>query len=325
MHLYKRRTWSALVAVCIALAAPVAKSQAFPSKAVTILLASTPGGPLDASARMVAQHLSSVWGVSVLVDYRPGAGGTIAAGTLARAPADGHTLMISTRAVVINPSLYSKLPFDTETDIAPVALINEQPNLLVVSKDFPAKTVPELLKLLQQNPGKYTYGSAGHGGIPHMAAEMFMQATGFKLVHIPYKGAASLMTDLLGGRVDMTFSSPGTSISQISVGKVIPIAIAAQSRTPLMPNIPTFAEFGVKNFSITSWYGLFAPSKTPQATLRKINSDLNSYLKSPDTVKRFATGGSVPRPLTLEEFNAEFKRDLQNFAKLLRDLDIKVD
>lgn len=303
----------------------LAGAQSYPTKTVTIMVASAPGGPLDSTARMLGQHLGTLWGVPVVVDNRPGAGGTIAAGLLARAEPDGHTLMLATRAIVINPSLYKKLPFDTASEIAPVAMINEQPNLLVVPKSFPARTVQDLVKLARQNPGKYSFGSPGNGGIPHLAGEMFMRATGTRLVHVPYRGAGPLMTDLLGGRIDMTFASPGTVVAQLGDGQVRALAIASPSRSPLAPGVPTFAELSVKDMNITSWYGLFAPAKTPVATIKRINTDVVAFLKADSNAKRIAAQGAQATPMSVEAFNAEFKGDLAAFATLLKGMNVQVD
>lgn len=310
-----------LAGSCIA---PLVRAQAFPSKTVTLMVASAPGGPLDAAARLVAQHLTTAWGQSVVVDHKAGAGGTVAAAALARAPADGHTLMFSTRAVVINPSLYEKLPFDTATEIAPVAMVNEQPNLLVVPRSLPVQSLHELLALVRQNPGKHSFGSPGNGGIPHLAGELFMRSTGAKLIHVPFKGAGPLMNDLLAGRVDMTFGSPGTFVSQVKEGKVMPLAVASPTRSSLMPEVPTFAELGVKDVNITSWYGIFAPAKTPASILNRINTDVVAFLKSPDGTRRIAAQGAHPTPMSLDEFNSEFKRDLTLFSSLVKTLNIKL-
>jgi tripartite-type tricarboxylate transporter receptor subunit TctC len=299
------------------------KAQSFPTKPVTLIVASAPGGPLDAAARLVAQHLTGVWGQSVVVDHKAGAGGTIAAAALARATADGHTLMLSTRAVVINPSLYDKLPFETLSDIAPVAMVNEQPNVLGVPTTLSVQTLSELLNLVRKNPGVHSFGSPGNGGIPHIAGEMFMRSTGTKLIHVPYKGAGPLMNDLLAGRIDMTFGSPGTFVAHMKDGKIIPLAVASPKRSPLMPEVPTFAELGVQDVNITSWYGLFAPGKTPINVLSRINTDITAFLRTPEGAKRILAQGAHPTPLSLDEFSAEFKRDLSSFPALVKTLGLK--
>jgi tripartite-type tricarboxylate transporter receptor subunit TctC len=264
-------------------------------------------------------------GKPVVIENRPGASGAVAAGILAKAPADGYTLMISTRAITINASLYQKLPFDTSKAFIPVAMVMGQPNLLVVGKDFPARTVPQLIQVLKENPEKYTFGSPGSGGIPHLAGEMFKSFTGTSILHIPYKGAAPLMTDLLGGRVDMTFSSPGTALAQINEGKVFPIAIASDKRSPLLPNIPTFAEYGIKGFNIESWYGVFAPAGTPSEVVKLLNQEINAFLRTDDAKKRISNLGATPAIISPEEFKILFDEDLTRFNKLVRQLSIGVD
>ena len=299
-------------------------AQNFPSRPITLIVSSAPAGPLDAAGRMLADYLSKSLGKPVVIENRPGASGAVAAGILAKAPADGYTLMISTRAITINPSLY-KLPFDTSKAFMPVAMVMGQPNLLVVGKDFPARTVPQLIQVLKDNPEKYTFGSPGSGGIPHLAGEMFKSFTGTSILHIPYKGAAPLMTDLLGGRVDMTFSSPGTALAQVNEGKVFPIAIASDKRSPLLPNIPTFAEYGIKGFNIESWYGVFAPSGTPLDVVKLLNQEINAFLRTEDAKKRISNLGATPVILNPEEFKILFDDDLSRFSKLVRQLSIGVD
>ena len=300
-------------------------AQNFPSKPITLIVSSAPAGPLDAAGRMLADYLSKSLGKPVVIENRPGASGAVAAGILAKSPADGYTLMISTRAITINPSLYQKLPFDTSKAFTPVAMVMGQPNLLVVGKDFPARTVPQLIQVLKDNPEKYTFGSPGSGGIPHLAGEMFKSFTGTSILHIPYKGAAPLMTDLLGGRVDMTFSSPGTALAQINEGKVFPIAIASDKRSPLLPNIPTFAEYGIKGFNIESWYGVFAPAGTPSEVVKLLNQEINAFLRTEDAKKRISNLGATPVILSPEEFKILFDDDLSRFNKLVRQLSIGVD
>jgi tripartite-type tricarboxylate transporter receptor subunit TctC len=302
-----------------------AKAQNFPNKPITLIVSSAPAGPLDAAGRMLSDYLSKSLGKPVVVENRPGASGAVAAGILAKSVADGYTLMISTRAISINPSLYPKLPFDTSKAFIPIAMVMEQPNVLVVGKDFPARTVPQLIKVLKDNPEKYSFGSPGNGGIPHLAGEMFKSLTGTSILHIPYKGAAPLMTDLLGGRVDMTFSSPGTVLAQLNEGAVFPIAIASEKRSPLMPKIPTFAEYGLKGFNIDSWYGVFAPAGTPVEVVKLLNQEINHFLKTEDGKKRITALGATPTTLSPEDFKILFDEDLVRFSKLVRQLSIRVD
>jgi len=303
----------------------IAKAQNFPNKPMTLIVSSAPAGPLDAAGRMLSDYLSRNLGKPVVVENRPGASGAVAAGILAKSAADGYTLMISTRAITINPSLYPKLPFDSSKAFIPVAMVMEQANVLVVRKDFPAKTVPQLIKVLKDNPEKYSFGSPGNGGIPHLAGEIFKSLTGTSILHIPYKGAAPLMTDLLGGRVDMTFSSPGTVLAQLNEGTVFPIAIASEKRSPLMPKIPTFAEYGLKGFNIDSWYGVFAPAGTPAEVVKLLNQEINNFLKTEDAKKRISALGATPIILTPEDFKVLFDEDLVRFSKLVRQLSIGVD
>ena len=314
----------ALALFCSGISVP-SLAQNFPNKPLTLIVSSAPAGPLDAAGRMLSDYLSRNLGKPVVIENRPGASGAVAAGLLAKASPDGYTLMITTRAITINPSLHQKLPFDTSKAFTPIAMVMEQANLLVVGKDFPARTVPQLIKVLKENPEKYSFGSPGNGGLPHLAGEMFKSFTGTSILHIPYKGAAPLMTDLLGGRVDMTFSSPGTALAQISEGKVFPIAIASEKRSPLLPQIPTFAEFGIKGFHIDSWYGVFAPTGTPPEIVKLLNQEINNFLRTEDGKKRIGNLGATPTPQSAEDFKVLFDEDLLRFGKLVRQLAIGVD
>jgi tripartite-type tricarboxylate transporter receptor subunit TctC len=326
MHSSAKAALSAAAMLCVHYgAAGPAAAQAFPARPVTIVVGLAPGGPLDTTARLLGPHLSKAWGQTVIVENRPGANSTVAAGIVAKSPADGHTLLITTRAIAINASLYPRLPFDTAKAFVPVAMALEQPNLLVVAADFPARNVPQLLKVLKENPGKHTYASPGSGGVPHLAGEMFKSLTGTQIVHVPYKGAAPLMIDLAGGRIDMTFSSPGSSMAHISQGKAFPIAVASDKRSPLLPNVPTFAEHGIADFSIATWYGLFAPAGTPVDVVRKINAELNNYLKTDDARKRLSSFGATAVISTPEGFRAQFDEDLARFSKVVRGMGLQID
>ncbi|MCD6076459.1 MAG: LacI family transcriptional regulator [Ramlibacter sp.] len=319
-----KRTLVLLAAAALALPA-LAATPAYPAKAVTILVASAPGGPLDDAARRLGQHLTSIWNVPVVVDHRPGAGGTIAAAALARAPADGHTLLIATRAIVVNPALYEKLTFDTATDIQPVAKVNEQPTLLAVARHFPAKTYADVIALLRKDPGKYSFGSAGNGGIPHIAGEMFMRASGTKMIHVPYKGLAPVLTDMQAGRIDMTFASPQTVSAFLADGRLKAIAVASPARSPLSPDLPTFAELGLKDMNISSWYGLFAPAKTAPEIVQKINAGVVDFQKSAAAQKWLREQGAEATPQSVQQFTEDFHRDLVAMSDLLKRLGVKAE
>ncbi len=301
-----------------------AADPAYPTRAITLVVSSAASGPLDTTARIVADHLSKAWGHPVIVDNRPGANGTIGSALVAKAPADGYTLLYTTRAISMNAALYSKLPYETKA-FTPIVRVLDQPNMLVVSKKFAARDVPTLMKLLRENPGKYNYASTGSGGVPHIAGETFKKATGTSIMHIPYKGAAPLMNDIIGGTIDMTFSSPGTSMAFINDGQVFPVAIASAKRSPLLPNVPTFAEFGIQGVNVDSWYGIFAPPGTPDFVVKKVHQEANRFLRTPEAARRFEALGASPAVESTETFKADFEEDLVFHRKLALELGLKVE
>ena len=300
-------------------------SGAFPAKPVTILVGFTAGGPVDTTARIVGEWLSRKWGQPVIVDVRPGANGTVAASLAAKAPADGYTLVMATRSITMNAALYTRLPYDPGKSFTPVAFASAQPNVLVVSKEFSVKSSNELLQKIKAQPGQYSYASTGNGSIPHLAGEMFQSLTGTKLNHIPYKGGASLVIDLMAGRVDMSFGGLGTVIGQIRDGHVIPIAVASDQRSPLLPDVPTFAEAGVKDFNVDTWYGLLAPAGTPPAIVAKINADVNQALSTPEVRQKLLQAGSSIQSVSPEAFQTQYNDDLRRYGKLIKGLGLRLD
>ncbi|MES2187497.1 MAG: tripartite tricarboxylate transporter substrate binding protein [Pseudomonadota bacterium] len=323
----KAPTWvmaGAAALACGGAATGAAAAEAWvPNKPVRIVAVSTPAGSLDATARAVAEHLGKAWGQAVVVDNRPGANGTIAAGIVAKAPADGYTLLYSTRVISMNAALY-KLPFDTRA-LVPVAMILNQPTLLVVGKRFAAHDLPGFMKLARENPGKYSFGSTGNGSVPHLAGESFMKISGVKLIHVPYKGGAPVMNDIMGGTIDMTFGSVGSTMPQIRDGSVVPLAVAAKQRAPQLPDVPTFAEAGVPGYYVDSWYGLFAPPGTPPEIVQAISEETNRYLRSPEAAKKFGVMGAVPAESTPASFRADFDGDLVMYRDMARELNLKAE
>jgi tripartite-type tricarboxylate transporter receptor subunit TctC len=261
----------------------------------------------------------------VIVDNRPGGNGTLAGTLVSKAAPDGYTLLLSTRAITMNAALYSNLPYDTGKAFTPVVRVLDQPNVLVVSRNFPGRSVPQVLKLVKENPGKYTYGSTGNGSIPHLSAEMFKQVTGAQLIHVPYKGAAPMMVDLMASRIDMAFTSPSSAMAQINEGHAFMVGIAADKRSALLPDVPAFSEFGVADFNVVSWYGLFAPPATPPAVVNKINADVNAFLRTEEAAKRLAALGATPASSTPSSYRAQFDDDLVRFRKLVREVGLKID
>jgi len=285
------KQYAALLALTVLAAA--GQAQDFPARPVKILVPQTPGGASDALARIIAQKLSEKWGQPVVVENRAGAGGNVGMEVVANAPADGYTLLMSYVGThAINGSLYKKLPFDPEKDFTPVATLATLPFVVVTKADSPIKTIPDLVAAAKK--GQLTYGSAGNGSVNHLLGEMFNSAAGVKMVHVPYRGAAPAMQDLMGGQINVVFTSLPSVSGAIRQGTLHPIAVTSAKRAASFSTIPTVAEAGFKEFDVNPWFGLFAPAKVPPQIVRKINADVNDLLKSKDVADKFAAQGAEP-------------------------------
>ena len=307
------------VAACLALCAcaVAAQAQDFPSRVVKILVPQTPGGASDALARIIAQKLAEKWGQPVVVENRAGAGGNVGMEVVANAPADGYTLLMSYLGThAINGSLYRKLPFDPEKDFAPVATLATLPFVAVSRADAPFRTVADLVSAARAKP--LNYGSAGNGSVNHLLGEMFNSAAGVKMVHVPYRGAAPAMQDLLAGQIDVVFTSLPSVAGQIRQGALHPIAVTSAKRSPAFASIPTIAEAGFRDFDVTPWFGLFAPGKTPPAIVRKINADVNELLKSKDVIDRFNGQGAEPYATEPAQFAAILRADIAKWSQVVK-------
>ena len=300
------RLLSRFATLLVACAAFAAHAQDFPTRPVKILVPQTPGGASDALARIVALKLADKWGQPVVVDNRAGAGGNVGMEMVAQSPADGYTLLMSYVGThAINGALYKRLPFDPEKDFAPVATLATLPFVVVARADAPFKTIPQLVAAAKQST--LNYGSAGNGSVNHLLGEMFNSAAGVKLTHVPYKGAAPAMQDLMGGQIQLVFTSLPSVAGAIRQGTLHPLAVTSARRASSFKDIPTLAESGLRNFDVTPWFGLFAPAKVPPAVVAKINADVNEILRSPDVVEKFAAQGADP-----------YVTDPQTFARVLR-------
>lgn len=308
----------------MALAAGGALGQDFPNRAVKILVPQTPGGASDALARIVAQKLNEKWGQPVVVENRAGAGGNVGMEVVANAPADGYTLLMSYVGThAINGSLYKKLPFDPEKDFAPVATLATLPFVLVSKADSPLKTVSDVIAAAKKS--QLTYGSAGNGSVNHLLGEMFNSAAGVKLTHVPYRGAAPAMQDLMGGQINVVFTSLPSVSGAIKNGTLHPIAVTSAQRAASFSNIPTIAEAGFKDFDVNPWFGLFVPAKVPANVIRKINADVNEILKSKDVVDKFAAQGAEPYLTTPQEFAGVLKADIVKWGQVVKASGASVD
>ena len=324
---YGRR---AFFAVCAGLAAGLVAfgvaAQSFPSKPVKLVVPFPPGGSLDAAGRAIADKLTQMWGQSVVVDNKPGAGGNIGADFVAKSPADGYTVVmgaLSTHAV--NPSLYPKMPYDAARDFAPISLVAITPNVLVVNPSLPVNSVKDLIAYAKANPGKLSFGSGSNGSAGHLAGELFKVDTGTDMVHIPFKGGAPALQALLAGDTQLMFDNLANSMQQVKAGKLKALAVTTARRSSLVPELPTMAEAGVPGFDISTWFGIMAPAGTPPDVVAKWNADLVKVLTSPDMRERMTAQGAEATPMTPPEFSAFIARELEKYARIVKASGAKVD
>ena len=292
------------VAVILACAAVAQVAHAtYPDKPIKLVIGFPAGGPLDQHARLLTDKLQGILGQPIIVDYKPGAGGSVGAEAVAKSPADGYTLMLAnTGVLVINGALYTKLPYNTLKDFTPLARTAMQPLALLVNNSVPAKTLKEFMDYARQNPGKINYGSAGNGGISHLAPEMFKSATGLFMVHIPYRGSAPAFTDLMGGQVQFMAESIPQAASYHKQGKVRALAVTSGQRNPALPDVPTAIESGLKGFEVVGFYGFMAPAGTPKDVVAKLSDAFKQVLANPDVRNRMVTQGADPAFLGSEDF-----------------------
>jgi len=309
----------ALAALVAAACAGTAFAQdAYPTKSVTMVVPFPPGGGTDTGARWIAQKLSEKWGQPVVVDNKPGAAGMIGAEYVSRAKPDGYTIMMANaQTIAINPALYKKMSYNADTAFVPIGLVAELPLVLLINSTLAPTTTKDFIALAKAKPAELTYSSAGNGSSTHLAASLFENATGTKLVHVPYKGGGPAMQDLMGGVVNLTFLTVLESGSAIKSGKVRPIAVTSSDRSPALPNVPTIAESGVPNYFSISWIGLLAPAGTPQAIVDKISKDVREIVASPDMQKRFIEQGATPVGSTPAQFKALIESETQRYRKII--------
>ncbi|MBV7484851.1 tripartite tricarboxylate transporter substrate binding protein [Bordetella sp. BOR01] len=301
-----------------AFAAPAQSADDYPSAPVTMIVGWAAGGPADGVGRMVAAEMSKHLGQAVVVDNRGGAGGNIGSVAAARARPDGYTIMLATVASHgLNSALYDNIGYDPIKDFAPVGLVNTSPSTMLVPLDSPFKTVQDYVAQAQQNPGKLTYASGGVGSSQHLAGASFKTRTGIDILHVPFKGTAPALTDVMAGRVDMIITTG--AMAPIASGKVRPLAITAKARISALPQVPTFDEAGVKDFYMESWYGLVAPADTPRPILVKLNEALAKTLQDPDLRKKFVDMGSVPaEPMSIDAYWDMVRKGMGEAAELVQ-------
>ncbi|SFC59820.1 Tripartite-type tricarboxylate transporter, receptor component TctC [Polaromonas sp. OV174] len=321
--MFKRLLWSTLL-VCT-VAAPLAFADtAFPSKPVRIIVPQTPGGASDALARIVGQKLGEKWGQPVIIENRPGAGGNVGMEAVIASAPDGYVLLMSyVGTQAINGALYRKLPFDPVNDFAPVATLATLPFVMVAKADAPFRTVPELIDAARKS--RIAYGSAGNGSVNHLLGEMFNAAANVKLAHIPYRGAAPALQDLMGGQIQLVFTSLPSVAGALKSGGLHPIAVTSARRASAFAGIPTIAEAGFKNFDVNPWFGLMAPKRTPRELILKINKDVNEILRSPEIVASFAAQGAEPYVTPPDDFARVLQADAVKWGEVVRASGAQVD
>jgi tripartite-type tricarboxylate transporter receptor subunit TctC len=307
-----------LLGLGVAAAAGVAAAQGFPSKPVRLIVPFPPGGTTDILAREVATQLSAKWGQPVVVDNKAGASGTIGTVNLVNSPADGYTLMVTATHHVINPSMRKSLPYDTRRDVTSLALVAEVPNVLVVNPAFPARTVGDLVRMAKEKPGSISFGSTGIGGANHLAGELFKSMTGIDMVHVPYKGAAPALNDLLGGQIPVMFDSVPGVLPHVQAGKLRALGVTSKKRVPSLPDVPTIDEAGVKGFEATAWFGMYGPGKMPEDLAARINRDVNAVLAMPAVKDKFASLGADAGALSQPDFTRFVDAEIDKWAGVVR-------
>jgi tripartite-type tricarboxylate transporter receptor subunit TctC len=317
----------ALAAIALWTAAAAACAQAWPTKPIRLIAPYAAGGPIDISARLIAPKLQEALGQPVIVENRPGAGGNIGADFVAKSAPDGYTLVIGAIAThAINPWLFANLPYDPLRDFRHVALIVQVPNVLVVNNELPVKSVGDLIALAKDRPGKLDFASGSTGSTGHLAGEMFKLMTGTYMVHIPYKGAAPAVADLMAGRVHLIFDNLASALPNVKAGKVRALAVTTRQRSGFLPELPTLDEAGLKGFDMTTWWGVMAPGKTPQAVVERLNAEVFRALESPDVRQRLrAMGSEIPAVRTPEAFTAFVASELKTYGDLVKRSGAKPD
>ena len=312
-----------MVALALTLAAGAAAAQTYPTKAVRLVVPFLAGGSTDIVGRTVAQKLSEMWGQQAFVDNRPGGGTTIGTEMVAKAAPDGYTLLVTPAPFTINPSLLTKLPYDALTDFAPITLINTTPLVMVVNPGVPAKNVKELIALAKAKPGKLNFGSSGTGGSNHLAGELFDAMAGVKMVHIPYKGNAGALTDIVGGHLDVVYNGITSAVALIRGNKLRALAVTSLQRSAALPDVPTLDESGLKGFEAVAWNGLSAPAKTPREVIMKINADVIKIVNSPELKERLKADGSDPVGNSPEQYAAFLRNEIAKWAKVIKFAGVK--
>ena len=324
----RRLPLQALLGACLLAALPVAaQAQAYPNRPIRLVVPFTPGGSTDILARAIGQELTKAWGATVVVDNVPGAGGAIGAEKVARSPADGYTLLMGhIGTLAVNPSLYPKLPYNPLKDFAPVAWVANVPNVLVLHPATKASNMKEFVAFAKANPGRLNYGSGGNGSAANLATEYLKVRTGVSLVHIPYRGTAPAVTDLVAGQTQVLFTGVPAVIGQLRNGQLKAVAVSSQKRVEALPDVPTIKEaLGMADFEADQWYGVVAPTGTPPEIVAKLNQAINASLTAPELKKRLNAEGAVANPTTPEAFGKYIASEIERWKPIITSGRVKVD
>ncbi len=326
MGVSRRRALQLAVTAAFAPVSRRALADSYPSRVVRLFVGFPPGGGADLATRIVANGLSELWHQQVVVENRPGAGARIALDTVAHAPPDGYALLLAPGSPLVQQLLFSTLTFDPATDFAPVSLVGTYPNIIVVPNSSPFQKLEELVAHAKANPGTMSWGSPGIGTVPHLAGELFKHRAGIEITHVPYRGVnQGLMSDFLAGRLDLMLNTTGSLLEPVRSKQVRGLAVTSAKRFPDEPELPTVAESGVAGFDVSSWYGIYAPAKTPPEIIAKINADMGAMLMAPATKDKFKLLGVLLRASTPQELTAMNVADAALWAPIIKEANIKVE
>ena len=316
---------AALLAAALVLACPAAHAQTYPAKAITLVIPFAAGGSNDIVGRAIGKKLTEAWGQPVVVENRSGAGGLIGSADVAAAAPDGYTLLLISSTFTINPAIRKRMPFDTTKDFTPVAFIAHSPLLFVASKDLPVKSAKDLLALARSKPGQITYASAGPGSINQIAAELIALSAGIKLTHVPYRGGAPALNDLIGGHVDVYVSSLPQVLQLAQNGQARALAVTSVKRTALLPDVPTLDEAGISGFDLSSWWGIVGPAGMPADVVNALNSEIGKMLNSPELSTFLSNEGAETEAMTPRQFGDLMRLETERWTKVAREADISID
>jgi len=320
--------YAVLLTSLVALALPAAQALAqksYPNKAIRMIVPFAPGGSNDIMGRLVAAKLTESMGQQVVVDNRPGASGIVGTDLAAKSAPDGYTVLVMSLTFTVNPSIRSKLPYDTEKDLVPVTLIASAPLILVVHPSLPVKSVKEFIAYAKANPGKLNFGSGGPGSTPHLAGEMLKTMAGLEMIHVPYKGGGPALADLVGGQIQLMLENIPSTLPFVKSGKLRVLAVTSKKRSPTVPDVPTLDEAALKGYELTGWNGLFVPRGTPRAIVNQLHAETVKALAAPDLKERLAAMSAEPGGESPEKFAVFVKAEIRKWAKIAKEAGLKVE